>query len=267
MTAGPPVGSLDSQRRDEILDAASEVFGSSGLRATLEEIAEASGIQPGSLYHHFDSKEAIVVELVKRYHADLDRLAEIAVKELRESPPSGVRERIVTYCSAIARCAARHGAAVQFTFYEPPVSAGHELVELAARAPTAMQKAMLKTLRAGRASGFLRDDIELPLLADRLTQTMLHIGLGLFHRYQDVDRVAHHLCAMVLEGVATYFPRDDDLDGSRAMQAVEDVMRTWDDGEASEADRSSLIRSVARSEFGGAGMRSPRSGISPAPPG
>ena len=85
--AGPPIDSLDTQRRDEILDAASVVFGSSGLRATLEEIAEASGIQPGSLYHHFDSKEAIVVELVKRYHADLDRLAEIAVKELRECPP------------------------------------------------------------------------------------------------------------------------------------------------------------------------------------
>ena len=48
---------------------------------------------------------------------------------------------------------------------------------------------MLKTLRAGRASGFLREDIELSLLADRLSQTMLHIGLGLFHRYRDVDRV------------------------------------------------------------------------------
>ena len=119
---------LDTQRRDEILDAASGVFASSGLRATLEEIAEASGIQPGSLYHHFDSKEAIVVELVKRYHADLDRQAEIAVKELRESPPGDVADRIAAYCSAIAQCAARHGAAVQFTFYDPPVSAGHELV-------------------------------------------------------------------------------------------------------------------------------------------
>ena len=113
-----------------------------------------------------------------------------------------------------------------------------------------MQKAMLKTLRAGRASGFLRGDIELPLLADRLSQTMLHIGLGLFHRYRDVDRVARHLCSMLLEGVATRFPGDEDLDESAAMQAVEDVMRTWEDGQPSEADRSSLIRSVARTEFG-----------------
>ena len=144
------VSALDAQRRDEILDVASLVFASSGLRTTLQEIAEASGIQPGSLYHHFDSKEAIVVELVKRYHADLDRIAEVALKELRESSPSDMPHRISAFSSAIAQCAARHGAAVQFSFYDPPVSAGHELVELAARAPTATEKAMLKTLQCRR---------------------------------------------------------------------------------------------------------------------
>src|SRR5208282_823855 len=137
--AGPSVEALDTQRRDEILDAASMVFASSGLRATLEEIAEASGIQPGSLYHHFDSKEAIVVELVKRYHADLDRIAEVALKELRESSPSDIVDRITSFSTAIAQCAVRHSAAVQFSFYDPPLSAGHELVRLAARAPTATE--------------------------------------------------------------------------------------------------------------------------------
>jgi hypothetical protein len=29
------------------------------------------------------------------------------------------------------------------------------------------------------------------MLANRLSQTMLHIGLGLFHRYKGVDRVTH----------------------------------------------------------------------------
>ena len=170
---------LDTQRRDEILDTASSVFASSGLRTTLQEIAEASGIQPGSLYHHFESKEAIVVELVKRYHADLDRQAEIALKELRESAPDDLPDRITAFSTAIAQCAVRHSAAVQFSFYDPPVSAGHELVRLVARAPTATEKAMLKTLEAGHTAGFLRDDIELRMLSHRLTQTMLHIGLGL----------------------------------------------------------------------------------------
>ncbi len=244
------VSAFDAQRRDEILDVASLVFASSGLRTTLQEIAEASGIQPGSLYHHFDSKEAIVVELVKRYHADLDRIAEVALKELRESSPSDMPHRISAFSSAIAQCAARHGAAVQFSFYDPPVSAGHELVELAAQAPTATEKAMLKTLRAGKSSGFIRDDIELPMLAHRLSQTMLHTGLGLFHRYRDVDRVAGHLCGMVLYGVATSPPPDSDLDTSKAMQAVEAVMTSWGHDDPLETDRSTQIRSVARTEFG-----------------
>jgi AcrR family transcriptional regulator len=113
---------------------------------------------------------------------------------------------------------------------------------------------MLKTLEAGHTAGFLRDDIELTMLSHRLTQTMLHIGLGLYHPYRSVDRVAVHLCGMVLYGVATRAPRDSQLDGSKAMQAVEKVMRSWDDspddGRTSENDRSALIRVVARTEFG-----------------
>ena len=242
---------LDTQRRDEILDTASGVFASSGLRTTLQEIAEASGIQPGSLYHHFESKEAIIVELVKRYHADLDRQAEIALKELRESAQGDLPDRITAFSTAIAQCAVRHSAAVQFSFYDPPVSAGHELVRLASRAPTATEKAMLKTLEASHTAGFLRDDIELGMLSHRLTQTMLHVGLGLYHRYRSVDRVADHLCDMVLYGVATRAPRDSQLDGSKAMRAVEKVMRSWDDSPVSdESDRSVFIRAVARSEFG-----------------
>ena len=104
-----PRDALDTQRRDEILDTASSVFASSGLRTTLQEIAQASGIQPGSLYHHFESKEGIVVELVKRYHADLDRQAEIALKELRESASGTFRTGSLP--SALRSRSARRGTA------------------------------------------------------------------------------------------------------------------------------------------------------------
>ena len=65
----------DSTRRTEILRTAELLIASSGLRTSLQEIADAAGILPGSLYHHFESKEALLVELVLRYHADLDRIA------------------------------------------------------------------------------------------------------------------------------------------------------------------------------------------------
>ena len=67
------------------------------------------------------------------------------------------------------------------------------------------------------------------MLSDRLPQTMLHIGLGLYHRYRDVDRVADHLCPWSSMAWRRGILGDRHLDGSKAMQAVEEVMRSWDD--------------------------------------
>lgn len=245
---------VETGRRNEILETASRLFASSGLRTSLQDIADASGIRPGSLYHHFESKEAIVVELVRRYHTELDGLAELALKELKDTGDCGPRlaaDRIVRLGTAIARCAVHHSAAVQITFYEPPVGASHELVRLASRAPTAAEAAMLEALRAGRASGFIWPGTDLALLADRFCQTMLHAGLGLYHRYPAVDRLAGLLCTLMLYGVAAGSPADAELDRSDALRAVAAVMQQWDEERESDAgNRPTLIREVARAEFG-----------------
>src|SRR5581483_7354809 len=102
--------SVERTRREEILDTAARLFASSGLRTSLKEIADACGILPGSLYHHFESKEALIVELVERYHADLEDLAR-RFRSARSSPasddPIGA---IVALGTAIADCARRHRA-------------------------------------------------------------------------------------------------------------------------------------------------------------
>ena len=48
--------STDGSRRTEILETAATIFASAGFRASLQEIADACGILPGSLYHPFGSK-------------------------------------------------------------------------------------------------------------------------------------------------------------------------------------------------------------------
>lgn len=252
MAAGSAgAASPDGRRRAEILDTASALFASSGLRTSLQDIADACGIRAGSLYHHFESKEAIVVELVQRYHAELDHIAGIALEELKDAEPRLLPDRIVGLGTAIAQCAVRHSAAVQFTFYEPPAGAGDELVRLAGRAPTAIESAMLETLRLGRSNGFIRPGIHLATLADRICTTMLHVGLGLFHQYTAVHRVAGLLCAMMLQGIAAVPAQDAELDRSAAMRAVERVIHDWDDSDQPGAgDRAALIRRAARAEFG-----------------
>src|ERR1700754_2888070 len=72
----------DGSRRTEILETAASLIATSGLRTSMHDIAKAAGIQTGSLYHHFDSKEALLVELLRRYHTDLDRVAEHAIASL-----------------------------------------------------------------------------------------------------------------------------------------------------------------------------------------
>ena len=140
----------DGTRRTEILQTAASLIASSGLRTSLQEIADAAGILPGSLYHHFESKEAILVELLHRYHTDLDRIAENAKGKLDDPSSRSAFDQIVELSGAIAQCAVTHGAALQMTFYE-----GHgpnkELTALAQQQPTAIMEAMTQTLRAARS--------------------------------------------------------------------------------------------------------------------
>src|SRR5262249_27847833 len=126
------------------------MFASSGLRTSVNDIADACGILPGSLYHHFDSKEAIIVELVERYLADLDRVAKEARDALHAPEPRPIEEHLVDVGEAIAACAIRHRAALLLTLYEPPTAAGDELVQLAKKTPTAIHAAVLQVLRTGR---------------------------------------------------------------------------------------------------------------------
>src|SRR6516165_5718885 len=123
-------------RREEILQTAAKLFASSGLRASLSEIADACGILPGSLYHHFDSKEAIIVELVERYRDDLDRVAKEALDSLHSLEPAPVEECVIEFGEAIAACAVRHRAALILTLYDPPKVTGDELVVLSRETPT-----------------------------------------------------------------------------------------------------------------------------------
>src|SRR5579864_4728442 len=100
--------STDRSRRNEILETASQLFASAGLRASLKDIADACGILPGSLYHHFDSKEAIIVELVRRYRNDLDLLADQALESLGQPSPLAFESRIIDFGQAISACGVRH---------------------------------------------------------------------------------------------------------------------------------------------------------------
>jgi AcrR family transcriptional regulator len=240
----------DGTRRTEILQTAASLIATSGLRTSLQEIADAAGILPGSLYHHFESKEAILVELLRRYHADLDRIAERAQSRLDDPTSLSAFDRIADLSTAIAQCAVTHRAALQMTFYEGPTS-NPELVAVTQQRPTAILQAMVQTLRAARWSGYLRSDIDLPILADRIVQTMLQVGLDVIRHNAATEKVATLLCRILLEGLAAQPPGDAELDRSAAFRAADEVVQSWvEDQEDQTNDKAVHIRAVARTEFG-----------------
>ncbi|HJR35672.1 MAG TPA: TetR/AcrR family transcriptional regulator [Gemmatimonadales bacterium] len=54
------------ERRDKLLDAALAVFSELGFeRATLNDVADRVGATKGCLYHYFESKEKLLLELVR----------------------------------------------------------------------------------------------------------------------------------------------------------------------------------------------------------
>jgi AcrR family transcriptional regulator len=239
--------SAPGARREEILETAASLFATSGMKTTLQDIADTCGILPGSLYHHFDSKEALIIELVHRYRDDLDRIAKESLDGLHEADQRTVEARVVELGEAIADCAVRHRAALLLTLYEPPSVAGDDLVELYRQTPTAIVDSMLAILEAGRESGEIRARIDLSLLAERICDSMFNVGVGVWHRSQAARGLPAQKCRVLLHGVATRVPKKDELNRSAAMQAANAAIEKW--GVGAEDDQASYLRLVARAEF------------------
>ena len=133
------------------------------------------------------------------------------------------------------------------TFYEGP-SSNKELTALAQRRPTPILQSMLQTLRAARWSGYLRSDVDLPVLADRIVQTMLQVGLDVIRYNAGADKLAELLCRILLEGLASKPPTDAELDRSTAFIAADAVVQSWSDDKHAQADdKAAHVRAVAPS--------------------
>jgi len=62
----PPIGGMDDSPRGRVLRAAAYLFHKQGYaRTTVRELAQVIGIQSGSLFHHFKSKDAILCAVME----------------------------------------------------------------------------------------------------------------------------------------------------------------------------------------------------------
>lgn len=86
------------ERRNEIIDAAEELFSQKGFDGTsTNDILEKVGIARGTLYHHFKSKEDIMDALIERYSVRLLG----AAQEIAADKSIPVVERIIRVVMAL----------------------------------------------------------------------------------------------------------------------------------------------------------------------
>ena len=70
--ASTPEPRSEPSRREQLLAIAARLFAEKGFKnTTVRDIADAAGILSGSLYHHFDSKESMVDEILSTFQEGL----------------------------------------------------------------------------------------------------------------------------------------------------------------------------------------------------
>jgi AcrR family transcriptional regulator len=80
-----------SARREEILRIAAGVLAENGLRgSTIRQIAERANMLSGSLYYHFDSKDAMAIEVIQAYWEEIIAAYDRVVAEV-EDPVERIR--------------------------------------------------------------------------------------------------------------------------------------------------------------------------------
>jgi TetR/AcrR family transcriptional regulator, cholesterol catabolism regulator len=189
-----------TDRRAELLALAAHLFAERGLRATtVRDIADAAGILSGSLYHHFDSKESMVDEILREFLDELfGRYGEIVAQRL--SPRDTLQSVVVASFEAIDR---RHDAVAIYQ------SEARRLAEQPRFDYINERWAEFRTLwqtilRDGVADGSFRADLDVSL-AYRFLRDTVWVGVGWFRPggTLSVDAVAEQYLSIVLDGIGT----------------------------------------------------------------
>ena len=150
---------IASSRRAELLAIAAGLFAEKGFKnTTVRDIADAAGILSGSLYHHFDSKESMVDEILQTFQDELfGQYDEILASDLE--PAAKLEQAVLVSFEAIdkqrdAVAIFQNEAAYLLTF---------ERFAYLADRNRQSRAVWLTLLQNGIDAGVLRDDLDVEL--------------------------------------------------------------------------------------------------------
>ncbi|MGB3303314.1 TetR/AcrR family transcriptional regulator [Gordonia sp. (in: high G+C Gram-positive bacteria)] len=187
-----------TSRRDELLGIAGQLFADRGLRSTtVRDIADAAGILSGSLYHHFDSKESMVDELLRDF---LDSLfaSYREIVEAKMSATDTIRALVVASFEAID---ARH-TAVAIYQNEARQLAGQERFEYISDRNLEFRNLWESVLRRGVDDGDFRPDLDIDLVY-RFMRDTVWVAVRWYRPggTMTVEQIADQYLSIVLDGI------------------------------------------------------------------
>nr|WP_246238563.1 TetR/AcrR family transcriptional regulator [Acrocarpospora corrugata] len=199
---GTSTAGTASERRDHLVKLAAELFARKGFQATtVREIAEEAGILSGSLYHHFDSKETIVDEVLRTFLEDLVARYRGALQT--ESDPRTVLSEMVRIGFGTLE---PHRAAI--TVMQNDWSYLRSLpdnrFDYLVKAEDEVERMWVEQIKRGQALGQFRGDVD-PKLTYRMIRDTIWVAVRWFRPGGRLNTtgLAEHYVTVLFDGLAT----------------------------------------------------------------
>ena len=184
-------------RRSDILASAAELFARKGVGAsTVREIADAVGLLSGSLYHHFESKDAIVAEILTGYlRAIQDHYT--AVLASGKGPADSLHDLVLTSLQVASE---QPQATTIYQNERPYLRERPRFADVLAGAAD-IQRTWLLVIEKGVAEGSFRADIA-PRVFYRLIRDAVWLSVRWHHPAGEypTSQLADDITAVFLDG-------------------------------------------------------------------
>lgn len=161
-------GNGGSQRRAELLSIAADLFATRGfLATTVREIADSAGILSGSLYHHFDSKESMVDEILREFLESQRRAYESVLRDSEDA-----RTTLTELIRQSFKAMHKHQAAIAIFQNESKYLAQFDRFDYLRQAATDFERTWTRVLQEGQRAGVFRPELNVKLMYRFLRDTV-----------------------------------------------------------------------------------------------
>ncbi len=192
---------LASERREHLVRLAAELFAKKGYQATtVRNIADEAGILSGSLYHHFDSKESIVDEILSSFFDELTAANAAALE--KGGDPRTVLSELVRICFGTL---VPHRAAIMVMQNDWNYLGQFVRFDYLARSEEETERMWVGQIERGRQTGLFRADID-PRLTYRMIRDTIWVTVRWFRPggRLDAQDLADHYIKVLFDGIAVH---------------------------------------------------------------